>query len=47
MKIQVDKEGLDVLQQLFDIALRSGGINNFKAVTEIQSIVEVKEYEDD
>ena len=40
MIIKVDAEGRSILNQLFDIALKSGGMGNFEAVVKIMNSVE-------
>ena len=35
MIIEADKEGVEVVKQLCDIALKQGGIQNLKGVTEV------------
>lgn len=32
MKIQADKEGLELIKQLLDLALKQGGLSNLQAV---------------
>lgn len=32
MKIQADKEGLELIKQLLDLALKQGGLQNLQAV---------------
>ena len=39
MVIQSDEEGLKVLEQLCDIALKVGGMSNLKAVNDFWAIV--------
>lgn len=44
MKIMADKEGLDVISALCDIALKAGGIGNLQQInTIIQSIIPLPE----
>lgn len=43
MKIETDAQGQDAIVQLCDIALKHSGIQNFKAVQQILSSIEVKE----
>ena len=47
MKIVVDKEGKDAINQLCDVALKQGGIRNLDPITEIlSSTVEKVPFED-
>jgi hypothetical protein len=43
MIIQVDKEGLDSVQKLVDIALKSGGLQNLQGVSIILNSVKMLE----
>ena len=40
MKIKADEEGKRVLEQLADIALKSGGVQSLNAVNEFLSSIE-------
>lgn len=43
MKIKADKQGIQVLEQLCDLALKSGGIKNFLTIKAIiESVEEIK-----
>jgi len=42
MEIEADEEGVQVIQKLCDIALRSGGLQNMNAVEEIMAAVAPK-----
>jgi len=41
MKLQTDKEGKNVIEQLCDIALKQGGIQNFNQVGMVLKSVEM------
>ncbi len=43
MKIKVDKEGMNAIQQMVDIVLKQGGIKNLNAINEILASCEVEE----
>ncbi len=44
MRIQADRAGMEVLRKLIDISLRSGGIENLNAVTEIlKNVKQIRE----
>jgi len=48
MKIKADKEGINAIKELLNIALTAGGINNLAQVNEIlRSVEELKEEEDE
>jgi hypothetical protein len=41
MIIKVDKEGADLLQQMADVALKGGGLANFKPISVLLSSMEI------
>ena len=41
MVIKTDAEGKNVIEQLCDVALRAGGVQNLQAVTEVLKSIEV------
>jgi len=43
MKIVVDKEGMQVMKQLCDIALKAGGLSNFDAIRAIVNATRLEE----
>jgi len=46
MKIRADKEGVEVITQLLDLALRHGGIKNLEITNKIaQAVEEIEEPE--
>jgi len=42
MKIVVDQEGKQVLQQLCDIALRAGGLQNLQPINALLNLMQVE-----
>ena len=47
MIIKADKEGMESLKELLDVALKVGGLNNLKGVTDIlNTIEEIEEVEE-
>ena len=47
MIIKADKEGKDILVQLCDIALKTGGLHNMNAVQGILNSIQLIEDQDD
>lgn len=46
--IKADKEGKEVLNSLFDVALKSGGMANFESVVKIMdSVQDIEEIEEE
>ena len=46
MKIEADEEGIKILEQLCDIALKVGGMSNLKSVNDFWAIVKPIEKKD-
>ena len=40
MKITADKEGVEVIRQLCDVALRAGGLHNLAAITPVLQMIQ-------
>ena len=43
MIIKVDEDGAKIIQSLCDLALKSGGIQNFKMIAEVLNSVKIEE----
>lgn len=46
MKIIVDEQGKQMLQQMCDVALKAGGLQNMQAVLSVLNSIKLEEEED-